>query len=58
MSIETDYYYDQYPEDETIHFDEIDITGIEDPEKFKTTMQRIEDYLEMNKLKKEIDDYF
>ena len=57
MGKETDVYIDEYPEDESLLYEDIDITGIENPEKFKTTMQRIEDYLEMKKLNKEIDDY-
>lgn len=57
MNKEQDSYDDDYLEEDGLQYSDIDITGILDPEKFKTTMQRIEDYLEQRKLRNALDDY-
>jgi hypothetical protein len=57
MSNDSSYLDDDFLDDEIIEYSDIDITGIEDPDKLKTTMQRIEDYLEQRKLRRTLDDY-
>lgn len=57
MSEEHDTYDDDYLEEDSLQYSDIDITGVVDPEKFKTTMQRIEDYLEQRKLRNTLDDF-
>ena len=58
MNTETSTYdEDVYLDDDDFLFSDIDITGVADPDKFKTTMQRIEDYLEQRRLRRTLDDY-